>query len=190
MTTVIKKSTRLIAIMRRLRNSLTKNALTTFYKLYIWPISEYASTTWCNLTQTQSGRLERCQRRIGMSLFQHIRHGELLSSAKLVSLSSRRKLALALLGHQLYYKNAPPHLQQVTFPERVTPYSLRNTQSFALPTARTTSYQHSVILRSLEICSSLPSGIKGFKSFSRFKRAATAQLLSQKCDCSSLPYIH
>ena len=60
-TTVIKKATRLIAIMRKLRNSLTKkNALTTFYKLYFRPILEYASTTWCNLTQTHSGRLERC----------------------------------------------------------------------------------------------------------------------------------
>ena len=109
-TTVIRKATRLIAIMRKLRNSLTKNALTTFYKQYIRPVLEYASTTWCNLTQTQSGRLERCQQRaarliIGMSLFQHICHSELLSSAKLASLSSRRKLAPALLGHQLDYKN-------------------------------------------------------------------------------------
>ena len=147
-TTVIKKATRLIATMRKLRDSLTKNALTTIYKLYIRPILEDASTTWCNLTQTQSYRLERCQRRaarliVGMNLFQHICNGELLSSVKLASLSSLRKLALALLGHQLYYKNAPPHLQQVTFPERVTPYSLRNTQSIALPTARTTSYRDS-----------------------------------------------
>ena len=134
-----------MAIMIKLRSSLTKKRAMS-YKLYVRPILEYAFLTWCSLTQTQSSRLERCQWCaakfiIGINLFQHICHGELLSSAKLASLSSRRKLAQALLGHQLYYKKAPPHLQQVTFTERVTPYSLRSTQSITLPTARTTSYR-------------------------------------------------
>ena len=55
-TTVISKATPLIAKMKKLRNSLTKKAITTFCKLYIRPILEYASTPWCNLTQLDAVR--------------------------------------------------------------------------------------------------------------------------------------
>ena len=60
---VLSKAARLLHTLRRLRNSLSRQALLFYYCLYIRPVIEYASVAWPKLPAHLRDRLERFQRR-------------------------------------------------------------------------------------------------------------------------------
>ena len=191
---ILQKAARVLGVLRRLRRSLSQAALRTIYICYIRPILEYASVTWSNLTRSEADQLERFQRRaarliLGIPLFKRVDHSLLLTTANLPTLESRRACALAVLGQQLFTGAVPNHLKGVNLPKRVATYELRRRQDTQIPTARTSAYRDSVILKSLHTFHSLPMSLQKIKSPHHF-RAAVVNLETHICTCSSQPLPH
>ena len=182
--------------MRRLRSHLSSAALRTFYLQYVRPTIEYSDVAWSSLTKTQSDRLERLQRRaaritLGLSLYNsQIKHSELLGKVKWPTLSSRRSLHLATLGHKLYTKSAPQHLLEESFQQYTPPYSLRHSSSFSLPHTHTFAYQHSPIYSASEHFNALPSDLRNIRKPASFINRASQLLLTYQCSCSVYPHPH
>ena len=192
---ILQKAARVLGVLRRLRRSLSQAALRTIYICYIRPILEYASVTWSNLTRSEADQLERFQRRaarliLGIPLFKRVDHSLLLTAANLPTLESRRACALAVLGQQLFTGAVPNHLKGVNLPKRVATYELRRRQDTQIPTARTSAYRDSVILKSLHTFHSLPMSLQKIKSPHHFRAAAVKHLETHICTCSSQPLPH
>ena len=192
---ILQKAARVLGVLRRLRRSLSQAALRTIYICYIRPILEYASVTWSNLTRSEADQLERFQRRaarliLGIPLFKRVDHSLLLTAANLPTLESRRACALAVLGQQLFTGAVPNHLKGVNLPKRVATYELRRRQDTQIPTARTSAYRDSVILKSLHTFHSLPMSLQKIKSPHHLRAAAVKHLETHICTCSSQPLPH
>ena len=135
---VLSKAARLLHTLRRLRNSLPRQALLLYYCLYIRPLIEYASVAWPKLPAHVRDDLERFQRRalkiiIRKPIFQHCDHNDLLLTLNQASLQSHRHYQLALVGFHLANQTAPQHLQEVCYPRTSTDHSLRHHNSFSCP---------------------------------------------------------
>jgi len=134
---VLAKAAPLLQLLRRLRSSLSNAALSVFYKMYIRPILEYASTAWSGVPSAQMDRLERFQRRaakiiLRRNLFVHSNHSELLNAVGWETLSSRRRYRQAVLGFRLARRTAPSHLLAATFPEKAPSRRLRRSDLYSL----------------------------------------------------------
>ena len=126
---ILQKASRILGVLHRLRCSLTKAELHKIHVCYIRPILEYASVAWGNVSRKEAEQLERFQRRAarlipGLPLFARVNHSGLLLGAGLRTLESRRECALAILGHQLFTRKFPSHLEKVNMPKRTTIYEL------------------------------------------------------------------
>ena len=60
-----------------------------------------------------------------LPLFARVNHSKLLLGAGLPTLGSRRECALAILGHQLFTRKVPSHLEKVNMPTRTIICELR-----------------------------------------------------------------
>ena len=89
---------------------------------------------------------------------------------------TQRECALAILGHQLFTRKIPSHLQKVNMPKRTTIYELRRHQTIFIPTAHTSAYRDSVILKSLHTFHSLHKSLQEITSHHIFKNAAIKHL--------------
>ena len=79
MDSIVTKASRLFAVLKRLRGSLSREALSVFYVIYIRPQIEHASVAWSNLTGTLNEKLERLQRKtakinLGFGLYDKVDH--------------------------------------------------------------------------------------------------------------------
>ena len=175
--------------MRRLRNSLSRQALLFYYCQYIRPVIEYASVAWPKLPAHLRDRLERFQRRalkiiIRKPIFQHCDHNDLLLTLNQVSLQSRRHFLSALVGIHLANQTAPPHFQEVCYPRASVDHSLRHHNFFQLPKANSTLFQSSTLYFASHIFNILPKHIQSSTRLSEFKRKAQQYFLSPSCPCS------
>lgn len=185
---VLSKATPTLLLLRRLRSSLTRPALSLLYKLYVRPRIEYASCAWPVLPAHLTEKLERFQRKAGkiilrQPLYEHSNHRELLADLGWETLHSRRLVCSAVLGHRLATGNAPSHLSQVRFPERLPSYPFRHTEHFLLPTPNTLLFQNSPIYFAASVFNSLPKSSQTEKDLKKFKQAAKIHLLTSVCSC-------
>ena len=186
---VLSKAARLLHTLRRLRNSLSRQALLFYYCLYIRPVIEYASVAWPKLPAHLRDRLERFQRRalkiiIRKPIFQHCDHNDLLLTLNQASLQSRRHFQSALVGFHLANQTAPPHLQEVCYPRASVDHSLRHHNFFQLPKANSTLFQSSPLYFASHIFNILPKHIQSSTRLSEFKKKAQQYFLSPSCPCS------
>ena len=186
---VLSKGARLLHTVRRLRGSLSKQALTFYYCSYIRPVLKYAAIAWPGLPAHLRCRLERFQRRVfkvilRLLVFEHSDHDTLLLTVNQASLQSRRKYRAALLGFHLANKTAPLHLLDESFPTQPSTYSLRRSSFFQLPKPNTLYFQSSPIYFAAHIFNSLPAHLQTITKESEFKKKAKQHLLSPICPCS------
>ena len=195
---IVAKVSRLLAVLKRLRGSLSREALSVFYVLYIRPQIEYASVAWSNLTGTLNDKLERLQRKaakiiLGFGLYDKVDHHGLLSALNWPTLSSRRLLHLAKLGHSIKHSYAPEHVilaaRSFLLPT-VVEYPLRHRNALNTPIPRTSTFQSSPLFFSCSVFNSLPPSIQSISSPHKFRTAAANHLLSSVCTCSSSPFPH
>ena len=85
------------------------------YRSYIRPILEYASTAYSSIPSVLSDKPERFQRKaaricLRLPLFSPVNHSLLLHYVNFATLSSRRKLKLALFAHNFRFKYMLHHI--------------------------------------------------------------------------------
>ena len=162
------------------------------FKAYIRPIIEYASISYSSLSSTLSDRLERFQRKaaricLRLPLFSPVNHSSLLHHAQLPTLSSRRKLKLALFAHSIHHKHAPPHILNLPIIYSQCTYPLRHTRTFSVPTTRTDRHRDSPLYAALSIFNTLPQDVLTCKNRSAFKKHLSSLIESSVCTCSDHP---
>ena len=188
---ILSRAARQLCVLRRLRSSLSRAALCTFYKLYIRPSLEYASTAWSSLTARQIDRLERFQRKAAKTilrrpLFVPSDHDEILQTIGWPSLHSRRRYRLAVLGYRIAHGQIPQHLQEVSvlFSQRLIHYELRHQAHFTTPASNTYLFQHSPLFQAATIYNCLLPETRDQPSLQLFKLKARTELLNIQCPCS------
>ena len=148
------------------------------------------------LSITALDRLERIQRKaaricLGIPLFTPIPHSTLLLRINWPTLFSRRKIKLTLFAHSILHQYAPQHIRMLATPTQVvTPYGLRHTRTWHLPSTRTNRCKDSPLFKSLELYNALPADIREIPVRATFKNAVSTLLLNSICSCSDhpLPY--
>lgn len=190
-TYVLSRAARQLAVLKRLRSSLSQAALSKFYTMYIRPSLEYASTVWGSLPLRLTERLERFQRRaakiiLRRSLFAPSDHDELLLTLQWPTLYSRRQYRSAILGYRIAKKLVPSHLLEsaATFPTREVPYGLRRPGHFATPIPNTLLYMDSPLFHAVTTFNQLSSDTRSKETLALFKESARGELLSHKCPCT------
>ena len=189
---VLTKSSRKLGMFLRFRSSLNADAMIYLFKAYIRPIIEYASISYSSLSSTLSDRLERFQRNaaricLRLPLFSPVNHSSLLHHAQLPTLSSRRKLKLALFAHSIHHKHAPPHILNLPIIYSQCTYPLRHTRTFSVPTTRTDRHRDSPLYAALSIFNTLPQDLLTSKNRSAFKKHLSSLIESSVCTCSDHP---
>ena len=142
------KAGKTLHMLRRLRSTISPEALVHLYKTYVRPILEYASIVTTPLSQTLMDKLERFRRRaaricLRVPLFNPVNHSLLLHKLSLPSLFCRRKLKHILFIHSIHHKYAPPHILAVSTSYSSTPYQLRHSRIYHLPTSHTDRHRDS-----------------------------------------------
>ena len=192
----ISRGCQLLGLLKRLRNSLTTSALSSFYCAYIRPIVEYASVVWCGIPQYLADKLEQFQRKAARAILRlplygdKTPHSALLGKLKWSTLTSRRRHQLALLGYRLSVNNVPPHLENAGLEKKESRYDLRQPSVFTLPFPRTNIMFESPIYASCELYNGLPKNIKSSHSLAHFKRVSGDYILTSTCTCSTFPFPH
>ena len=190
---IASKASRLLGVLRRLRSSLSRAALSTFYLVYIRPILEYADTTWADLTKKLADRLERLQRKAariicGMPLYDRVNHTNLLATLGWPTLASRRLYHQAVLAYQLHRNLFPSHVFHALFDRRNLGYNLRRPATFDTPIAHTVLYRKSPLFSAANLFNTLPSSVTNAKTLAAFKRSAGHHILTSLCKCSSCTF--
>ena len=191
---VLGKSLAKLRQFLRFRSTLNSEAINYLYRSYIRPILEYASTAYSSIPTVLSDKLERFQRKaaricLRLPLFSPVNHSLLLHHVNFATLSSRRKLKLALLARSIRFNYAPPHMLNISIPYSHTPYSLRHARTFTLPTTRTDRHRDSPIHAALYCYNQLPNDLLVNTQKNSFKSAVSPFLLSSICSCSDHPVV-
>ncbi len=161
---LISRASKRIGLLRRYRRHLAPLAIRHIYIVSIRPALEYASVAWSGLSATAAERLERVQRKaarlITGDFSRETTHELLLARAGLPSLSSRRKIELAVFAYKFLRRLTPEHLSvgldhwTTTKPERAA--SLRNVNAIRLPRPKKSILKHSPLYLSMSLWNSLP----------------------------------
>ena len=188
---VTAKVNKLIHLLTRIRGSIHPATLGLIYQSYIRPILEYGSIAMSPLTKQQEDTMERLQRRsakvcLRLPLFQPCHHSSLLHHIAWPTLSSRRKVKYATLGHAIHHKHAPPHVQIATAKSVHQPTTrLRNSRSFSLPIAHTSRFANSPLNSAMSSFNAVPADIRSVRDPATFKKLVSQTLLSSCCLCSN-----
>ena len=184
------KIAKTLHLLRRIRGTITANALKLVYTVYVRPVIEYGSLALSSLTVQQRDTLERIQRRaakvcLRLPLYQPCHHSSLLHHLSLPTLSSRQKVKQLLSAHAILHHYAPPHIQAVVNEFMHPPQRpLRQPRSFSLPTGHTSRYASSPLVSALHLFNSLPVDIRVTENVEAFKLLVAPFIESCICSCS------
>ena len=166
---VVTKVSQRLGLLFRLRNQLPALVTRELYVTCIRPVLEYSSIVWSGLSQTDSSRLERLNRRAARLITRCSRlcdlpHPVLLARAGLQELSQRRRLGQALFTFRFANVNLPAHILDGLahwLPDSPSqrPYLLRREKTLRLPRARKNTLKHSPLYSAFSLWNSLPPSL-------------------------------
>ena len=163
---IVASASKILGIMRKLKYSLSRQALNQIYMSYVLPILEY--------TDQEAETLEKLQRqaaRIVTGLTRSVSLPNLYEECGWIPLETRRQeQKLTLIFKSVngltpsYISDLIPHLVRNT-----TNYPLRNSNNLVVPFNRTEISRKSYIPSSVSLWNSLDSNIRSSNSTSHFK---------------------
>ena len=171
---IIEKATRRIDILRGLKNKLDRRSLQTIYFSFIRPILEYSSIVFCNITDYDSDKLESIQldaARIVTGARRGTSHAFIYLETGWELLSLRRTRQRLCLMYKFVNKLAPSYLYNL-LPPRVmalTPYNLRNRNTFREPPFNTTAHGNSFFPHTVREWNNLDQSITSAATLLQFK---------------------
>ena len=128
----IAKACKSLHQLQRTRATLSIDALSCIYKVYIRPTLDHASVVMSSMSRRDSERLERVQRRaaricLRIPLFMTVNHSLLLIKISCPTLYSRRICKSLLLAHSIFFINT----HHPTFYLYLFPYARPSPTSYA-----------------------------------------------------------
>ena len=172
---VIRKASRKIGLLRRLRSRLPHLVLRSLYLTCVRPTLEYACGAWAGVGSQDAARLERTQRAAarlitGTSVMDRLPRELLLARAGLEPLSLRRKVLLCSPFYRLSRPTpkGPPHLVTCfkawsgAAPASQSGMQLRSSEadSLRLPRPRTELLRSSPFYQAVSLLNSIPAPSK------------------------------
>ena len=172
---VTDKACKRVALLKRFKYRLSRNALSKLYKSMIRPILEYGCILFDNCTQELSKLLESVQyeaARICTGALRHTDRFRLLAELGWETLAIRRKYYKLVLFYKMVNGTAPEYLSVLIPPrtQTVAGRCLRNSQNIRQLKLRTVRFETSFIPSTIKLWNDLPDDIKQSPNLSRFKQ--------------------
>ena len=183
--TILKSTSKIIGIMRKLKYNFTRKALNQIYLSYVRPILEYSCIVWNGCTTEQSNSVEKLQNeaaRIVTGLTRSVSLENLYRECGWESLQSRRSNQKLKFMYRATNDMVPTYISNLIPPTvgNSSQYNLRNSHNVMTPAAHTTTYQRSCIPSAINLWNNLDLEIRQMPSLSSFCYALKSQNLPDK----------
>ena len=168
------KVSKQIAVLRKLKYTLTREFLSNMYITFIRPTMEYASEVWDNLTQFDADRLEKFQveaARIVTGLPSYCSRSVLYFETGWEMLSKRREKRKLTLLYKMKNGLAPGYLTELLPPlvgDNLT-YNLRHNHDLQMPYCRLNIYRNSFLPSTISCWNKLPLSVRNSDTVNQFK---------------------
>ena len=182
-TRITNKSSQRLALLRRLKFKLSRNALIRIYSTMIRPILEYGCVLFDNCTDGLSTSLESIQfeaARICTGALRHTPRILLINELGWQPLSTRRKYHKLVLFYKMIHKLTPKYLSDLVPHEvgRTSNINLRNRLNIKQVKFTTKRYGDSFLPSTIRLWNNLPLDIRESESLEIFKSKLKTTLLS------------
>ena len=182
-TRITNKSSQRLALLRRLKFKLSRNALIRIYSTMIRPILEYGCVLFDNCTDGLSTSLESIQfeaARICTGALRHTPRILLINELGWQPLSTRRKYYKLVLFYKMIHKLTPKYLSDLVPHEvgRTSNINLRNRLNIKQVKFTTKRYGDSFLPSTIRLWNNLPLDIRESESLEIFKSKLKTTLLS------------
>ena len=187
---ICKKASCKIGVLSRLRNLIPAEAKLQIFKAAILPNLTYCHTVWNFCKATDRRKLERIQERALRIALDNktANYQELLTQARLPSLTNRRLQDILIIMYKVKNKLVPQQISNIFYHQEKR-YNLRNSD-FPVPSFQTVTYgKHSIKYMGPYLWSKLDKDLRSKPSLKSFKRAIRTKDVERftNGDCSSCP---
>ena len=167
-------ASKILGIMRKLKYTLSRNALNQIYLYHLLPIIEYASLVWDGCTQQDSNTLQKIQNeaaRIVTGLTRSVSLVKLYNECGWTNLSVRRHQQKLHFMYKVNNGLVPSYITDLFPPlvSEISGYPLRNNNNFSTPFTRTNISLRSCIPSAIRMWNTLDEGLKNQPTISSFK---------------------
>lgn len=172
---ICKSAYKQINVLRKLKFTLSKKALSNIYLTFIRPVLEYACEVWDGCFQRDSDKLENIQleaARIVTGLTKFSSKDSLYFETGWESLADRRKKQKLTVFYKMHNKLCPPYLYNCLPPltSDVNQYNLRNRENYVVPRFRLRTMERSFLPSSVSLWNNLDPSIRNSPTIASFKR--------------------
>ena len=178
--TILKSSSKVLGIMRKLKFTLNRKSLNQIYLSYVAPLLEYASIVWDGCSDSCANSLQKIQNeaaRIVTGLTRSVSLENLFLECGWQSLKDRRETQKMFFMYKATHQMVPEYIADLIPPliADTTQYALRNITDLRNISTRTTISQKSCIPSSIYIWNNLNENQKNVYSFSTFKKLISSR---------------
>ena len=170
-----------VNVLRKLKFTLSKQALSNIYLTFIRPVLEYACEVWDGCYERDIEKLEKIQleaARIVTCLTKFASKDSLYFETGWETLANRRKNRKLTIFYKIHNKLCPPNLFNCLPPvtSDVNNYNLRNNQNYVPPRCRLRTSASSFIPSTVSLWNNLDILIRNSPTLSSFKNRVKADI--------------
>ena len=176
---IVLSATKILGIMRKLKYSISRNALNQMYMSFLLPVVEYASVVWDGCSEQDSQTLQKIQNeatRLVTGLTRSVSLENLFKECGWTTLSKRRQQHKLSFMYKVNNGIVPSYIQDLIPPlvSEISNYPLRNNRNVSVPFNRTSISQKSCIPSSIRLWNSLEDDLKNLSTLQTFKKHITS----------------
>ena len=169
-----KKISSRLALLRRARKVLPKSACDTLYNTMVLPLFHYCAVVWDNCGQGSKSYLDKLNRRAACIIEGRAVKSDALSTGfGWPHLQACRNFLKSVLVYKGVNDITPSYLlSEVRYAHQIHSHFTKQRDQLRLPLANTTKYQGSFRINGARAYNSLPSNIRSVTDFNTFKSLA------------------
>ena len=172
---IVNSASKILALMRKLKYSISRNALNQMYMSYLLPVVEYASVVWDGCSERDSQTLQKIQNeaaRLVTGLTRSVSLESLYKECGWLTLSQRRKQHKLSFMYNVNAGLVPSYISDLIPPlvNEISDFPLRNNRNISLPYNRTNISQKSCIPSSIRLWNGLEDDFKNLSTLPTFKK--------------------
>ena len=176
---IVLSATKILGIMRKLKYSISRNALNQMYMSFLLPVVEYASVVWNGCSEQDLQTLQKIKNeatRLVTGLTRSVSLENLFKECGWTTLSKRRQQHKLSFMYKVNNDIVPSYIQDLIPPivSEISNYPLRNNRNISVPFNRTSISQKSCIPSSIRLWNSLEDDLKNLSTLQTFKKHITS----------------